>query len=199
MKTAVKLWILKLWIRKHVHERCDSHTRPNTFLFRNHHHLARMARTKQTTRRGFSPPRREVRLATMSASAGKFTGCSHGKCDNCRPKKPPKKPEDLSAEISALNKDIGLHPYPGSSRRQDPAMTRYHGAPPRAQAPKKKRRHRRGEKKLARALLKKPEVPAPEPEGVASKIPVPPTEPEAPAARRLSEKTQSEVIDLTDD
>jgi hypothetical protein len=78
-------------------------------------------------------------------------------------------------------------------------MMWYHGAPPQAQAPRKKRRHRWGKKKCARALLKKLKVPTPEPEGVASKILTPSTEPEAPATRRLSEKTQSEVIDLTDD
>jgi hypothetical protein len=119
-------------------------------------------------------------------------GSSHAE-----PKKPPKKPEDLSAEIRALQEDSELHAYPRSTRRQDPAMTRYRGAPPReTQAPKEKRRHRRSRKKRegATASLTKPE-------GITSEIPTSLTEPEAPAARRLSEvtQTQPEVIDLTED
>jgi hypothetical protein len=143
----------------------------------------------------------------MTSNAGKSTTSDHR-----RHKKP--KSEDvgiiLSAEIRALQGDTELHPYSESTPRQEPAMTRDRGAPPReTQGPKEKRHHRRGLKKREGATsMTKPEVPPlTEPKGVAiltsSEIPAPLTGPKVPATRSWSEvtplRTQPEVIDLTKD
>ncbi|KAH9066927.1 hypothetical protein EDB83DRAFT_2314919 [Lactarius deliciosus] len=110
-------------------------------------------------------------------------------------------PEDggISKEISWLQDDIATNPCPESTRpRQEPAMSRYHGAPskPRPES-KEKRRHSRRSRKKAKgkgtnALTESQEVPA-HPEALI--------EPEVPALPRRSEvtpsRTQPEVIDLT--
>ncbi|KAH9012002.1 hypothetical protein EDB85DRAFT_1900655 [Lactarius pseudohatsudake] len=107
-------------------------------------------------------------------------------------------PDDggISKEISWLQDNIAANPCPESTDstrlRQEPAMSRYHGAPfkPRPE-PREKRRHSRRSRKKAKgkgtnALTESQEVP---------------THPEVPALLRRSEvtpsQTQPEVIDLT--
>jgi hypothetical protein len=115
-----------------------------------------------------------------------------------------KKPDDLSAEIRAIQEEIG------SSRRQGAAMTQYRGAPPQAQAPKEKRRHslslrQQSQKKRERdgaVSLTKPEAPTPLTESaILTSSETPLTEREVPIAQRWSKvtppRTQPEVIDLT--
>ena len=158
-----------------------------------------MARSKQSARPVLSHPPRprpHVHMAMMRSSkicSGYYKSASESSS------KKPKKPEvvDLSAEIRALELDIANNSYLHSTRpRQQPAMTRYHGAPPRAQVqvPKVKRRHRRSWKNRERPT--KPEVPTPLTEVVA-----PPTSSEVHAPRSRPEvnppRMQPEVIDLT--
>src|SRR6266581_2896425 len=112
-------------------------------------------------------------------------------------KKPVWVPEDagISKEISWLQDDIAANPCPESTQpRQEPAMSRYHGAPPKSQSrpePKEKRRHSRRSRKKAKGSnpLTEPEAPGPL------------TKPDVPAPPRRSEVTpswtQPDVIDLT--
>src|SRR6266702_698538 len=113
-------------------------------------------------------------------------------------KKPVWVPEDagISKEISWLQDDIAANPCPESTQpQQEPAMSRYHGAPPKSQSrpePKEKRRHSRQSRKKAKGSN-----PLTEPEEVATHL----TKPEVPAPPRRSEvtpsRTQPDVIDLT--
>ena len=122
-------------------------------------------------------------------------------------KKPVWVPEDagISKEISWLQDDIAANPCPESTQpRQEPAMSRYHGAPPKSQSrpePKEKRCHSRRSWKKAKGSN-----PLTEPEEVAAHLtkpeaPGPLTKPEVPAPPRRSEvtpsRTQPDVIDLT--
>src|SRR6266571_4121184 len=107
-------------------------------------------------------------------------------------KKPVWVPEDagISKEISSLQDDIAANPCPESTQpRQEPAMSRYRGAPLKSQLPqsKVKRRHSRQSRKKAKGPkpLTKPEAPGPL------------TNTEIPAPR--SEVTSPDVIDLTGD
>jgi hypothetical protein len=96
---------------------------------------------------------------------------------------------DLSAEIRFLETDIAEHQFPETQPRQAPAMTRYHGAPPRAQpkAPKEKRRHHRSQKKRKGPALTNPEV------SLAPRSPPP------RGGLKSPPRTQPEVIDLTEE
>ncbi|KAI9434538.1 hypothetical protein BJY52DRAFT_1198144 [Lactarius psammicola] len=107
-------------------------------------------------------------------------------------RKMPWLPEDvgISKEVSWLQDDIAANPCPESTQpRQEPAMSRYRGAPPKSQPPhsKEKRRHSRQSRKKAKGPkpLTKPEAPGPL------------TNTEVLAPR--SEVTSPDVIDLTGD
>ncbi|KAI9428815.1 hypothetical protein BJY52DRAFT_1200784 [Lactarius psammicola] len=100
------------------------------------------------------------------------------------PRRPPRV-RDLSAEIRHLERDIALHPYSGSTPRQEPAMTRYCGV--QARAPKEKKRARKSRKNKGPVPLMEPEGSAPlmEPKGPAPLVepsgPAPLIEPSGPA------------------
>ncbi|KAH9019633.1 hypothetical protein EDB85DRAFT_1896560 [Lactarius pseudohatsudake] len=110
-------------------------------------------------------------------------------------------PEDggISKEISWLQDNIAANPCLESTQpRQEPAMSRYHGAPfkPRPELKEKRRHSHRSQKKAngkgTNALTESQEVPT-HPEAL--------TKPEVPALPRRSEvapsRMQPEVIDLT--
>jgi hypothetical protein len=105
------------------------------------------------------------------------------------PKKQKREDIDLSAEIHFLETDIVEHQFPETRPQQAPAMTRYRGAPPRAQpeAPKEKRRHRRSQKKRKGPALTNPEV------SPALRSPPPGGGLKSPL------RTQPEVIGLTEE
>ena len=121
-----------------------------------------MARYKQPLRIPSAILRRPRQpLAMMRASGWRR---DQGKSTPEPSQKKPKKAEvvDLSTEIHALELDVANNPHPDSSRpRQQPAMSRYRGASPRARAqvPREKRRQRRSQK--SRNGPAKPEAPAP--------------------------------------
>ena len=151
-----------------------------------------MARTKTSSRPALSHPaprprcRPEIRRMTASGF---------------RPPQPPPPPtkrkmpwlsEDagISKEVSWLQDDIAANPCPESTQpRQEPAMSRYRGAPLKSQLPqsKVKRCHSCQSQKKAKGPkpLTKPEAPGPL------------TNTEIPAPR--SEVTSPDVIDLTGD
>ncbi|KAI9436666.1 hypothetical protein H4582DRAFT_2058586 [Lactarius indigo] len=81
-------------------------------------------------------------------------------------KRPVWVPDDggISKEVKWLQDDIAANPCPESTRpRQEPAMSRYHGAPPKPKPePKQKRRHSRRSRKKAKELNTLTEVPTPQ-------------------------------------
>ncbi|KAH9008451.1 hypothetical protein EDB85DRAFT_1904221 [Lactarius pseudohatsudake] len=113
-------------------------------------------------------------------------------------------PEDggISKEISWLQEDIAASPCPESTRpRQEPAMSRYHGAPfkPRPE-PKEKRRHSRRSRKKAKGkgtnATESQEIPAHPEALIEPEVPALPGGSEVPPSRTQPE-ARPEVIDLT--
>ncbi|KAH8984705.1 hypothetical protein EDB92DRAFT_2116983 [Lactarius akahatsu] len=90
-------------------------------------------------------------------------------------RRPPWVPEDagLSKELKWLQDDLLVNPHPESTRpRQEPAMNRYHGAPPKPHPePKKKRHHSRQSQKKAKG----PNMPS-----ESQEVPAPLKDPKAP-------------------